>query len=463
MRLLLISLIACCAATPVSGQGFTVFFSMDGTETSASGAGGSATSPGNWTAVFRDEAIIVKTTGAVAHSCAPKWAWATWFGDDDGDDNFTEGVLGNLDALHPVSGGANPPSLFDFWVSFSNNAGPGGILGTSSIEDGDVVRLNPAGGFVPYITEVQIRLAMNTTADLDVNGFTVDTATGDLYWTLTTTQTVNGVMVQDGGVLRLPASAYVANGDGTVASVTAGGAQIALFELHLDLFYSNAGLGGVVDDLDGIAIDPAGGSFTGPGGYTLPHFWFAADNAAGPAIVSSSGLGSVATQSGTSFSDAASLGLSSTDFQGGANSSVTALAWTSAAMATTTRILNAGTVDLTTPGSLTVDGGGFTPGANCWFVARYATVTPSGAFSLRSDVTGGPLDAPGAHPELYIINLMDPIVQLTINAPPATVDAQGHTSRTWSLPGIPAGFGFIVQAYDLAAGALSTPVTVVTQ
>ena len=58
---------------------------------------------------------------------------------------------------------------------------------------------------------------------------------------------------------------------------------------------------------------------------------------------------------------------------------------------------------------------------------------------------------------------MDPIVQLTINAPPATVDAQGHTSRTWSLPGIPAGFGFIVQAYDLAAGALSTPVTVVTQ
>lgn len=463
MRLLIIPLIACCIATPGSGQGFTVFFSMDGTETAASGAGGNATTPGNWAAVFRDEAIIIKTTGSVAHSCAPKSAWATWFGDDDGDANFTEGVAGNLDALHPLAGGANPPSMFDFWVSFSNNAGPGGILGAASVEDGDVFRVNPAGGVVSYITEVQIRLAMNTAADLDVNGFTVDPASGDLYWTLTTTQTVNGVMLQDGGLIRLPASAYVANTDGTVASVTTGGAQIALFELHLDIFYTNAGLSGLVGDLDGIAIDPAGGSFTGPGGFMLPNFWFAADNTAGPAIVSSNGLGSVASQGGTNFSGAASLGLSPTDFQGGANSTVTALAWASAAMSTTTRILETGTPDIATPTTLKVDAAGFTPGPNCWFVARYAEVTPSGTFSARSDVTGGPLDAPGAHRELYIINFADPIVQLTINAPPAVVDAQGHTSRSWAIPGVPPGLGFIVQAYDLAAGALSTPITVVTQ
>lgn len=464
MRLLYILILLSFPGPVVSGQGFTVFFSMDGTETSASGAGGNATTPGNWTAVFRDESVLMTTigSGAVAQACAPEPAWATWFGDEDGDGNYTEGVVGNLDALHPLAGGASPPTLFDFWVSFSNDAGPGAILGTTAVSDGDVFRVTPGGGVVPFITEAQVKLAMNTSTDLDVNGFTVDPVTGDLFWTLTTTQTVNGIMVQDGGLVRLPSSSYVANADGTVASVTVGGAQIALFEFHLDLFYSNAGLGSV-GDLDGIAIDPAGGTFSGPGGFMLPNLWFAADNGSGPAIVSSIGLGTVATRAGVSFSAAGALGLSPTDFQGGANSTVTALAWESAAMPTTIRVLDTGTTDIITPGTLTIDAGGFTPGPNCLMVARFAEVTPPGSFSARTPVIGGPFHQSGAHRELYIVDFTDPIVQMTLPNPPAIVDSQGHASRSFSVPPAPIGIGFIVQAYDVATGAISTPLTVVTQ
>lgn len=460
-RLILIVVLSCGVTV---GQGLSVLFSTDGTETANNNAGGSATAPGNFTAVFRDESLLAYSpaSASVARALALKSTWATWFGDDDADLNYLEGVAGNLDAAHLSAGTPNPPSVFDVWVSFSNDAGPGGILAGATVQDGDVFKIRKSGGIRPFILEAQIKLAMNTIADIDVNGFTVDPATGDLYWTMTTTQTVNGISVNDGALIRLPATGYVANGDGSVQTVTPASAQIALFELHLDVFFGAAGVG-FVGDLDGIAIDPAGGTFVGPSGTTLPNFWFVGDNGAGPAIVSSQSGGSIASSGATTFGSATSLGLRSTDFQGGPNSTITALALAPFDITTPARLLDAGTPGFTTPGTIKIDAGGFTPGPNLVIVAQFASVATAGGFANRNSVQNGILDVAGGFGELYILNFTDPIVLLTLNAPPVTIGGSGYGSRSFPVPAAAIGIGLLVQAYDIAAGAISTPVTVVTQ
>lgn len=462
---ILATLVLCaCLAGIASAQGLSILFSTDGTETANNNAAGNATSPGNYAAVFRDEAVLAYSPASsnFAHAIANRSTWASWFGDDDGDLNYIEGVAGNLDAVHLSANAPNPPSIFDTWVSFSNDAGPGGVLGTAATLDGDVFRINRGGGVTSFITEAQFKAAINTTADIDVNGFTVDEATGDLYFTMTTTQTVNGIAVNDGALIQIPASAYVANADGTVQSVTTGGAQIALFELHLDFFYGAAGLG-MVGDLDGIAIDPAGGTFVGPSGGTFPHFWFVADNGAGPAIVSSQSGGTVASSGGNTFNDGNSVGISNTDFQGGANSTLTALAVAPFDITTRARTLETGTPALLTPGMIKIDGAGFTPGANLLIVAQLTNVSAPSGFAPRLSLNNSVLDVPGGFGELYITNFMDPLVNLTINAAPATVGGSGYGSATWPVPMAMPGIGIIAQAYDVAAGAASNPVTIVTQ
>ncbi|MAG55705.1 MAG: hypothetical protein CMJ83_05385 [Planctomycetes bacterium] len=458
IRIVVAIIFSCSLA---AGQGFSLFFSTDGTEVAASGAGGSSASPGNYTAVFRDEAVLAMTPGSSGSAVALRTTWAAFFGDEDGDGNFTEGVVGNLDALHLRSGASNPPTVFGFFVSFSNDAGPGGILFGQTVSDGDVFRITPGGGIVPFITEAQITQAMGPAADVDVNAFTVDDATGDLYWSLTTTHFVNGIMLQDGGLVRLPAASYVANGDGTVASVTPGGAQVALFEAHLDIFYANAGQG-TVGDLDGIALDPAGGTFIGPLGIPLPHFWFAADSpTSGPALVSSLSTGSVATHAGATFANGPALGIGAVDFSGTANSTVTALAWAAADLATRPRVLDVGDPALTTPGVLKVDVGGATPGATFVLLANAATTIPVGSFTGRTPVVA--LGVPGGFTELYVDDFLDGFFTFTAAFPPILIDSDGHGSRSWSVPAVPPGVGITFQGYDLIAQAISTPMIVVTQ
>ena len=228
------------------------------------------------------------------------------------------------------------------------------------------------------------------------------------------------------------------------------------------MFFAAAGLGSV-GDLDGVAIDPAGGTFVGPSGITLPNLWFAGDNGAGPAVVSSQSGGSIASSGGAAFGSANGMGLSSTDFQGGPNSTVTALAIAPFDITTQARVLDTGTPGVLTPGTIKIDAGGFTPGPNLAIVAQFASLGMAGGFANRISVQNGILDVAGGFGELYILNFTDPIVMLTLNAPPVTVGGMGYGSQTYPIPAAAIGIGILVQAYDIAAGAISTPVTIVTQ
>lgn len=334
------------------------------------------------------------------------------------------------------------------------------------IQDGDVVRLLAGGSVTWLITEAQIVAAMNgSVTNIDVNGFTVNPSNGDLYWTLTASADVNGTPIGDGGVIRLRGINYVANPDGTVASVTPGAAEIVLSESDVDGFFL-AAAGTPVNELDGLALDPAGGSFTSLGtGKTMPNLWMTADNAAvGPAIVTSASGGAYASQGGITFNSGPALGLGNVAFDGGPVSTLTALAWRSGAATTTPRFLTIHDLAVSAPGVMKLDIGGGTPSGSFLLVGKIPNVTGIGGFTSRLPVLPffPSIAGPGSFPELYIDNAADPIFQFLAFDPPILLDPQGYGSRSWNLPAAPAGLGFAFQGIDLGNLALSTPVIPVT-
>jgi hypothetical protein len=459
-------------ASGVSGQTtLRLAFSTDGAEVASSGAGGTVSAPGNSTAIFRDEAILLAFPAASgtpsATFLANRGTWPALLGDDNADGNYILTTIGNLDALQLVAGAPNPPSLFDYYMSFSQDIGPSAAQLGTPILDGDIVRLLPGGGVFKFITEAQIASAMGTTAaTLDINGFAIHSATGDLYWTTTTTQLVNGISLDDGGLIRLPASGYTLGANGAVASVVPGAGQIALFESSLDAMSNLAGLG-AIGDLDGVTIDPAGGTFVGPTGLVLPHFWFTADGLTfGPRILSTRSGGSVATYNGTNFSAAVALGLAPVDFQGGANSTLTALdASLVGAAVLPPPVIQHLSGTMTTPGVAKIDFGSCTPNAPFYLLGKIAQTSALGGYTSRTPLipSFATLNNPGSFPALYMNDFMDPVFLLAFSLPPAIASPQGLGSFQLPVPPISAGLGICFQGIDAARGAITPPIVLVFQ
>jgi hypothetical protein len=467
--LLALSLIA--SSTAFAQTTLRLAFSSDGAEVASSGAGGTLLAPGNATAIFRDQALLMaypNSSGTPAATfLANRGTWPSLFGDDNADGNYTQSIIGNLDAAQLVPGAPNPPSLYDYYVSFSNDVGGSGAQQGTPILDGDIVRPLPGGGVIKFITEAQIAQAMGTTAaTLDINGFTIHSATGDLYWTTTTTQLVNGISLDDGGLIRLPAAAYTTNANGTVASVVSGGAQIALFESTLDTMGTIAGLG-AVGDLDGLTIDPAGGTFSGPTGLVLPNFWFVADNATwGARILSSRFGGSVAAYGGVTFGSATAVGLANTDFQGGPNSTLTALDASLVASAVLPPpVIQALEVTTVTPGTVRMDFGGCTPNGPFYLLAKIAQTSAIGGFTSRTPLlpSFAVLNTPGSFPALFMNDFQDPVFLLAFSLPPTFANASGLGSFVLPVPPISPGLGLCFQGIDAARAAVTPPFVLVFQ
>ncbi len=464
---LTITLLGLCRSVPAQTP-FTLAFSTDGKEVAASGAGGSVLFPGNPGAIFGNESVMVvspsATTPFTAYGCATKATWAAYFGDDDGDGLYTEGVVGRIDAIQFVPGTQNPPTIFDFYLSFSHDHGGQGRV-VSPIDDGDVVRLRPAGGVTYFITRVQIASAMATPGlDIDVDGICV-ASNGDIYWSMTLPQTVNGVTVEDGGVVRLPAAAYVANPDGTVAFVTPGAAQIVLREADVNVYFANAGIG-VVGDLDGLEIDPAGGTVVVAGtGFTIPNLWLSGDGSSTAVICSTRTGGSIASRNGVILSGGPALGLGPTNFDGGAVHTVTGIAVRAGSLSTAPRLLNIHDTELVTPGSLVLGVGGASPNGSVLLMANLAQVTALGGYTPRTVVVPyvPAVSVPGGFPELYTDDFVDPLWGLITALPPVPVSSQGYAQFTFAVPTLPPGFGVAFQALDLPAFALTTCAIPVTQ
>lgn len=453
--------------TTLSAQNGTLFFSTDATEVAASGAGGSAVAPGNFTAVFRDESIAMVTpgAGASATAIAHRATWAAIFGDEDGDGDYIEGVIGKVDGLHLRASAPNPPAISDFLVSFSDDVvGPLGALGGALARDGDIVRVNPGGTVTPFLTEIQIGQALNSVVNMNVDGFTIEETSGDIYLTMSTTMTIGGASLEDGGIVRIPGTAYTLNATGNVAAVTTGSAQIVLHEVQVSIFFFAAGLG-TVGDLKDIEIDPAGGTFTGNGGLSVRNLWLTGEGATtAPVILRTANGGGVLMVNGVTMSGGPAFGLGTTGFQGGPVSILNALAWKAGVPTTKPRTLSLDSAGVLTPGTLKIDYGGGVAGANCFVFANLATASPPGGFTGRTVIsTGSPFLVPGGFRELYCDDFADPLFALLASFPPLSVNAQGHASASYALPAITPGLSFVVQAIDSTNLALTTPVVVVAQ
>ena len=459
-----------CMAQIIPGSASLVF-SMDGTELAASPAGVGMT---NETAIFSDDSILNVSPNPFAPVFAVASAdfgtWAAYFGDDDGNGSYTGSIIGDVDALYMPPGGSLPASIFNVFLSFQVDVAPGGILTNSGvgIDDGDVVRLLPRGGFVPFILRTQIADAMATTStSIDVNGFSVDSSNGDIYLTFTATQSVNGTSASDGSVIRIPGSGYIANPDGTVQSVTTGSAEIVLSEADVDAIFLNAGLNGITDCF-GIAMDPFGGTFLSPQtGTAMANLWLVDDDASdGPSIVTTSGGGGIATLGPSIFNDPASLGLAPTNFFGGAVGNLSALTFFGSPLPARPLHLDTFPLAVTTPGTVTIDVSGGSPGPNVMLIAKFGEASIPASFTYRWSIFLSMLpmfDVPGGFDELYINDNTDILTLTLMQAPPLVVDADGYASRSFTVPALPPGMAVAFQAYDISTEALSTPIIPVFQ
>jgi len=451
------------SVSPLAAQG-TLFFSMEGTECAFNSLGGNVASPGNWAAVFRNEAILMisPASGASANSCADRATWTAHFGDDDGDSNYTESILGRVDALHLRAGAANPPSVFDFWLSATDDViGPFGSTGFNTVLDGDIFRILPGGGVERFLSEAQVASAIGTFGNINVDAFAVNDATGDIYLSFSTPVTIGGVVLEDGGLARIAGNNITLSPALTVASVVPGSAEIVLPESYVNIYFLLAGQGSV-GDLHDIALAPGGGTFNGLGGITLPNMWFTGSTSTTGAVVVTT-TGGVASLNGVALQGGPAFGLRPTDFTGLPNSHISGLAVGPATLTQKPRFLSISDPGLITPGTLKLDASGCTPGPNLVLLANAATAWPPGLATGRTATALIPLTfGAGSFAELFVDDFSDPMFVFTSAMPPLNVSAAGYASLSVPMPLVAPGFAISLQGIDVSSMSLTTPVVVVT-
>lgn len=241
-------------------------------------------------------------------------------GDEDGDLDFFETALDEIDAIAlPPSYVASPygsPSIFDYVLSSKSDFGE---AYAAIVTDGSLWRFHraPAVG-APVIdivlSQPTLQAGIGTTLSIDVDAAAFD-ADGNLYVSFRDDELIHGdlVSVGDGAVLAFDADDIVWNADGTIASLGSDTVAIVLAESDVDAQVVAAGLLdalGVpvttIGDLQALDVDPAGGTFVGADGVTAwPNLLYAgSDN--GPRILTTAGGGAIATLNGVALGGAAS-------------------------------------------------------------------------------------------------------------------------------------------------------------
>lgn len=462
-------------AATMPAQNHTLFFTVNQIEVSATGAGGSNQNPGNETAIFHRSSIVAAAPDPGAFYAAYELCdiptWSAHVGDENGNGNFVQAALAQVDALQVVPGAPHPPSLFDFYLSTNIATGPSATLAPGGFEKADIVRFRPGGGFDTFLSRQQISDALGTPvgSTYDVNGFTIDPATGDMYWTTSGTYMLNGSVVEDGAVARLAAGMYVVGASGNVISVVPGSVELVLTDAEVHGMYLAAGLNGI-SDLSGLAVAPGGGIFTSQStGKTLPHLWMTDRDVNDGAVIVSTALGgSVASLPGVSLGSGPALGLGSSGFNVGvAPGALTALDVVAVPLTTTPRMLDMTNafIPALTPFTLQLDVGGLAPQATALIFASLADSGTPGGFPARvptlsaANPFGNVFTGPGGFPELYQFDLADPLFLSTIATPFVIVaDLDGYGRLTLPLPPVPSGVSAVFQFVEVPTLTLSPPV-----
>jgi len=317
-----------------------------------------------------------------------------------------------------------------------------------------------------FLHEAQLTLALGqppagpgvNTPMVDIDAFVQDFA-GNVYLSFRHDEMVRGTLLADDGVICLPRSEMVFDSDGNIAWITPNSALIVLDKARVDGLVQAAQLSsksgnsiGSLTDLQALALDPLGGSFTPvqavpglPDG--VPHLLFNGQ-ALGATVLTTRNGGTIAAWNGhtlgSSTANGAALGLDPSS-SGGAAADLNGLL-----VASTDRPQLLVDVD-----QLTIDHdedlvfvlGNFAP--NGWAWVKVAATSPAPGDNL----VASPTETASPYPWLLV---PEPSVQWAV-----PIDEAGRALIRVPMTYAPNDDLWVVlQAYEVWSGELSAPASV---
>jgi hypothetical protein len=263
--------------------------------------------------LLNNETICEFTPAAGARMNANKFVsvgnWNALFGDDNGDGDFFEHAMGEMDAiaLHPkyVPSGFGSPELFDFVFSSEFDFGSSWAV---PIKDGSLWRLvkgTPPGGPVVkvFLDETVLQKGLGTTGDIDTDALAFDAA-GTMYLSFRDLVKIHGDLVplDDGAIVAFPPAVITYDPAGNITSLGSDTVMVVLNEVDVDALVAPIGLDGglttTIGDLESLDVDPAGGSFVGVGGTIWPNLIFGGSDIGPRVLTTGSGVGAIALLNG---------------------------------------------------------------------------------------------------------------------------------------------------------------------
>lgn len=303
-----LALVAALAPGARASAQQTLLFATDADELTADLAGGlleaATVRPGEICAV------TPSLEGHVPRSILPVGAQWAYLGDADQDGAVVEhpnlGPGGAVDALFVKRAIGAPTGLLGPRDVFFSKDGESGF--EDSFRNGDVVRFSAQGELEFFLREEHLITAMAespwATANLDA---LCQSAAGDLFLSFEDKQFASGVLVEDGSIVIIPASAIDYDSAGNVQAMLAGSAAVFFDESVLAFIAAGSGMqtaAGVPPptDLDLTALEIDVEHSTPEGGL---HFLFAwSGSANNGAVLSTYSGGSIAPINGVPMGSA---------------------------------------------------------------------------------------------------------------------------------------------------------------
>jgi hypothetical protein len=479
------ALVVCSCAlllflAPASAQQGSLLFGTQFTEAALSGVGGTQPMPGLQSAVIDNQGVSIVVPSAAmpnAYEIVNFGGLAAYYGDTNSNGTHVEStdVGTNIDAIWVPRSISSPANWCDFFFSTGSDVGgggTGGILGGTPVFETEMILLQlssapPLKLYSEAQLEVLLGMAPGSLASADVDAFTKDNTTGDMFFSFTDTVTINGTTpALDGDIIVVPGAAYTPVGPyGVVTAPIAGLAYVGATEASLAAIIT--GLGVVLPanrELSSIDLDPRGGTFGAPP-VTIPNMIFtfetsgATSGPRAPSVYTTFGGGAFFTINGVTLNVAPAVGLNPTSFNPMFTcGSLDALDFVAAASRHPLTIDRFPNSVIPTPGLVAFDIAGIAPGSSAQIVVNSGPAGP-GTASFRQFIPGLT-----GHCELYV-NFADPIFAcfffggcaplLAPNPVPiSTLPDYGAFALTVPLP-LPAGFTLTFQALDLTTLALS--------
>jgi len=394
-------------------------------------------------------------------------------GDVDWDGDFWQIHGGDVDALGVRRRGASQPTpvttrdlvmsteyawgqAIYYWILDQTGALDGSLFSLSRSAGGDAVEVEH------FLTESLVLQAIGqgqdfTVDNVDVDAFAQD-GLGNVFLSFRTDEWVNGVLVEDDGVVCLPRLHLVYDERGNVTWAGPGKAVVVLDRGRVDALVTHAGLRTeagtaltTLGDLQALEIDPLGGTFIPvqpiPGmGARAPHFLFNGQRIGATVLTTRDG-GRIATLNGRLLGNpvphGGGLGLdpeTSSDTTDDLNGLLVGRRQPPAPCMDVDR----GEVQLDAGEEVVFFVGNMRPGGWAWMTVGFAF-----------PVAGDQLVATAATPLSQYPWIYPPALGLSVALP---LDERGRAVLPVPVPpGTPLPLWVVAQAFEVGTGRLSTP------